>query len=305
MKSLFLLAVAVSLISTCQFPTTREGSGPGGVFFREGLSEKFGSIWYDGMAEVSTYAVTQERYGELREAAEVLIFVTEDFSSAKQVKLDDPAAAGADRVPVLKMNTVRRFHTGIYDYSIEQSVFTPLDVENHKFTLKTVTTVQDWCGQTFTQLNLADRGYRLRWFSYFEKEGDTDTLLSFAVLEDELLNRLRLNPASIPTGTVAILPSSIFLRLRHQPAQVFHADLQVLLSGPDTPSVLTVRYLDLPRTLDIFFESTFPHRILGWEERDRNRLSSKGTLRTSRRTPYWKENSQQYRYLRDSLALPF
>jgi hypothetical protein len=103
----------------------------------------FNDYWYQGKAEITAYAVEQERYGEIRKAEQVNIFVTEDFSARKQVKLDDPAAAGADRVPVLKLNTVRRYHTGIYDYSMMQSVFTPVSGDK---TLKTTCSVQDWCG---------------------------------------------------------------------------------------------------------------------------------------------------------------
>lgn len=86
------------------------------------LPEGFNAYWYAGKAEISSYNVTQERYGEIRQAEQVNIFVTEDFSASKQVKLDNPA--GGDPVPVLKLNSIRRFHTGIYDYSIMQSSFT-------------------------------------------------------------------------------------------------------------------------------------------------------------------------------------
>ena len=81
----------------------------------------FNDYWYAGNAELCTYSVSQERYGEIRQAEQINIVVTEDFSDARQVKLDDPAAAGIDRIPVLKFNSIRRFHTGIYDYSIMQS----------------------------------------------------------------------------------------------------------------------------------------------------------------------------------------
>ncbi|HPI08792.1 MAG TPA: hypothetical protein PLM41_20495, partial [Saprospiraceae bacterium] len=59
-----------------------------------------GNYWFQGKAEIARYKVEQERYGEMRSAQQIMVFVTEDFSASKQVKLDDPAAAGADRVPV-------------------------------------------------------------------------------------------------------------------------------------------------------------------------------------------------------------
>nr|MBC8451166.1 hypothetical protein [Planctomycetota bacterium] len=56
----------------------------------------------------------QARYGEVHAGQAVLIFVTEDLSRSKQVKLDSVAGAGDDRVPVLKLNLTKKFDTGVY-----------------------------------------------------------------------------------------------------------------------------------------------------------------------------------------------
>ncbi|HNE28393.1 MAG TPA: hypothetical protein PLW66_04460, partial [Saprospiraceae bacterium] len=130
------------------------GSPAKGPFNTTPVDTGFNHYWFQGQAEIAVYEVQQDRYDSIRPAQEVMVFVTEDFSERKQVKLDAPEQAGADRVPVLKLNAIRRFHTGIYDYSLMQSVFTPLDAARHPFTLKTSTTVQDWCGQVFAQMNL-------------------------------------------------------------------------------------------------------------------------------------------------------
>ena len=60
-----------------------------------------------------------------------------------------------------------------------QSIFTPIDWKNRPRSLKTSASVQEWCGHVFTQMNLTDGGknWRLRGFSYFEKEGDSDEKL--------------------------------------------------------------------------------------------------------------------------------
>ncbi len=76
---------------------------------------------------MSTYDFLQNRYGEERTGEAILVFVTEDFSASKQVKLDNSAEAGKDKVPIMKLNHIRRFVTGIYDYSMTLSVFTPVD----------------------------------------------------------------------------------------------------------------------------------------------------------------------------------
>ena len=84
----------------------------------------FGDYWYQGKAEITSYEMEQARYGEIRKGHAVLIFVTEDFSKSKQVKLDNPQKDPEDAVKILKLNFVRKFITGIYPYSIMTSVFT-------------------------------------------------------------------------------------------------------------------------------------------------------------------------------------
>ncbi len=260
----------------------------------------FDAYWYQGKAELSTYAVTQERYGEERPAEQVNIFVTEDFSRQKQVKLDDPAKAGDDRVPVLKMNSVRRFHTGIYDYSVMQSVFSPIDGTP---TLKITSTVQDWCGHVFTQFNLDKKEYRIRQFSYFEQEGDMDLRLPLTILEDDLWMHLRLHPDLIRMGRVQIVPATLYLRFRHKPFETHTATLA--MDKGDRENTLRVTYEDIPRSLTIRFEPTSPYRILGWEETDNGKLMSKGQLKTVRLEPYWMQNSNKSNAMRDSLQVHF
>ena len=112
----------------------------------------FNQYWYSGNAELNSYALKQSRYGEMRDGEVVLVFVTEPFSESKQVKLDYPKMAGKDKVPVMKLNQVGKFSTGIYDYSIMTSTFTPVDTKAFPHTLKSTTSVQEWCGHTYTCL---------------------------------------------------------------------------------------------------------------------------------------------------------
>jgi hypothetical protein len=256
------------------------------------------TYWYQGKAEISTYAVTQERYGEPREAEQVNVFVTEDFSKQKQVKLDNAAAAGADRVPVLKLNSIRRFETGIYDYSIMQSIFSPTDGGP---AIKSTCTVQDWCGQVFFQTNRTPDGYQAKGFSYFESEGDTDVKLPKALLEDELWVRLRLDPSAIPTGKQLVIPSAVYSRIRHKAYTALTAEIST--EKGEKESILRVRYEGTPRSLSIRYETAFPYRILGWEEMDNARNSSSGTLKKTRMQAYWSENSNAFSGLRDSLGI--
>ena len=160
--------------------------------------DTFAAYWYRGEAELTSYRLSQARYGAIREGEAVLIYVTEPFSRRRHVKVDDAEAAGDDAETVLKLNATRSFVTGIYPYSMMTSVFTPVDLARP--TLKVTTTAQEWCGHTFTQLNRARAGWSLRAFSYFEQEGDRTQNLPDVWLEDALWTTLRLDPAALPTG---------------------------------------------------------------------------------------------------------
>lgn len=264
------------------------------------LANGFAQYWYQGKAELNTFKVTQERYGELRDAEQVSVFVTEDFSKSKQVKLDDAAQAGADRAPILKLNTIRRFHTGIYDYSIMASVFNPID---GGMAIKSTSTVQDWCGHVFSQLNVQSAGYEAKTFSYFETEGDQKIALGKALLEEELMLRIRMNPSTVPTGAVKVIPDLAYIRMRHKPLKV--EDATISIGVEPQSSVLTLQYTSIPRQLVVRFESDFPHKILGWEEQVEGKLMSRGVLKASILSPYWMQHGLADDHLRDSLKLTF
>ncbi len=268
------------------------------------LSAEFKNYWFQGQAELNVYAVEQERYGEIREAQQVMIFVTEDFSKSKQVKLDNPGLAGADRLPVLKLNAIRRFHTGIYDYSLMESVFSPL---NGSPAVKNTVSIQDWCGHVFAQFNYTGKAYRTKMFSYFEAEGDLDTVIQNAdLLESDFWTRLRLNPELIKTGRYRLIPSAFFARLRHKSLRAEPADVYFEQPGGNPNlQTLVIKYPDLDRVVEIQFEPLFPFKIVGWEERHSGKMISRGMLQKTIKTAYWNQNQTEDRTLRDSLFLFF
>src|SRR5258708_5694935 len=151
-------------------------------------TEQFKSYWYSGKAEISSYKLIQSRYGESRKGKAMLIFVTEDFSKRKQVKLDDPESAGKDKVNVLKLNFTKNFVTGIYPYSMMLSVFSPVNRNQQAHSLKVTMSSQEWCGNVFSQMNFVGNKYAFVGHSYFEKEGEENILLQGTWLEDELWN---------------------------------------------------------------------------------------------------------------------
>ena len=144
----------------------------------------------------------------------MLIFVTEDFLSDKQVKFER-----GDRTnkveSVLKLNFTKKFFTGVYPYSMMSSIFTPVD--KNKSTFKVTTSSQEWCGHTFSQLNLKKNQYKGILHSYFMNEGDQEFTLDAALLEDEIWTKIRLNPKDLPTGTIELIPGTMFLRLEEDP----------------------------------------------------------------------------------------
>ncbi len=302
-NNILVFAVLTGLVASLQAcidtnaASQKKANDPAASFIMPPASPD--NYWYQGKAELSSYDVEQERYGEMRKAQQVNIFVTEDFSAKKQVKLDDAAAAGSDRMPVLKLNTVRRFNTGIYDYSIMQSVFSPYAGGS---ALKTTTSVQDWCGQVFAQYNNRGQGaWEHTLNSYFESEGDQRGQLAADYLEDEIWTLARLDPAKLKTGALKVIPSSVHLRLRHKPIQPEDATLAV--NSDNSGLRVVLNYISIQRTLTIQCEPKAPWRITGWEEVVGGKTSSKGTLKGVRMSAYWGEHDNSFEHLRDSLRL--
>src|SRR6478736_997100 len=182
--------------------------------------DAFGRYWYQGKAEVNSYALEQFRYGEKREAEAVLVFVTEDLSREKQVKLDVPEKAGKDAQKILKLNFTKKFITGVYPYSMLLSTFLP--VYDSVPAVKIAASVQDWCGQTYAQLNFRNGAYQAERHSFFETEGDQELTLK-ARAEDELWTLLRLNPNQLPLGKQNLIPGLLDLRFTHQPFKTYQA----------------------------------------------------------------------------------
>lgn len=270
-------------------------------------SDDFGDYWYQGEAELTSYDLQQARYGEVHDGSAVLIFVTEPFSKSKQVKVDDASAAGDDAATVLKLNLTKTFNTGIYPYSMMSSVFTPVDRQALPRTLKVTTSVQEWCGHVFMQLNRTQDGYRTQRFSYFESEGDGAGTLPDALLEDEVWTAIRLNPDDLPTGTVQMVPGTQYLRLGHVETRPYEAQA-TLKRASDSLRTYTLTYPALDRSLSIRFQADFPYEIEGWTEThpsgfgpDARALTTEATRRQRTMQPYWQQNGTEDEALRERL----
>jgi hypothetical protein len=292
---IFCSALGISLIS-CDM---QSGKPTNSI-----ISSDFKSYWYAGNAEVSSYNLIQNRYGEERKGKAMMIFVTEDFSKSKQVKLDNPDLAGTDKVSVLKLNMTKNFVTGIYPYSMMLSAFTPVDSNQVPYTIKLTMTVQEWCGQVFSQLNLKHKNYVITGHSYFEKEGDETLNLKVTWLEDELWNRIRLDPQSLPVGEAEVIPGLFFSRLSH----VGLNSEKAICTKEEASDLVTylITYPSHRRSLAIEYEKAFPHTIKGWTEKfeqNGNLYTTTASLDKQLITNYWTKNKNEFLYLRDSLGL--
>jgi hypothetical protein len=271
----------------------------------------FDEYWYQGKAELTSYKLEQARYGEAHPGHAVLIFVTEDFSRSKQVKLDNPASAGEDRTRVMKHNFTKKFNTGIYPYSMMTSVFTPIESSYNPRALKITNSSQEWCGHTWIQLNRFENTYRFQQSSYFENEGDRMLTLVDAILEDELWSIIRIDPASLPTGKVKLIPGMMFQRLRHTSWEIQNAEVSLEhFSEDESMWIYKIFYPALDRALTILFNKKFPYEIGGWEESYKSGWGSRASKLTSRATlnkrimvDYWTKNRLADSNWRNELGL--
>lgn len=262
------------------------------------LSTNFKEYWFEGKAEISSYKLEQSRYGEPRLGTAVLIFVTEDFLPEAQVKADEKDDSN---IPVLKLNAVKNFNTGIYPYSIMQSTFFPLVGNSHA--LKISASIQEWCGHVYTQLNNREN-FEIISNSYFQGEADQNMELEKTWLENEVWTQLRINPDNLPTGEVQIIPSLEFLGLAHIEIKAYKATAEFYQD--DSLGVYKISYPELQRNLKIYYQTSFPFSIEKWEEtteKNGESFTTTATKMESIKSDYWDKNSNKDLPLREKLNL--
>ncbi|WP_378187745.1 septum formation inhibitor Maf [Aquimarina sp. W85] len=264
------------------------------------LTTKFKDYWYAGEAEITSYSLNQVRYGELRKGSAVLIYVTEDFLPDIQVKANQKKPSN---ISVLKLNATKKFTTGIYPYAIMQSTFYP--VANNQHALKVTSSIQEWCGQVYAQLNSKEK-FDIISHSYFQGEGDQAYQIEKTLLENELWTKLRIDPMSLPQGTRQIVPSFEYCRLFHKEIKAYTATTH--LKQEDSLTTYTLSYPELKRSLSITFDTKFPHQIDSWTEHyslddSPTKLVTSAKRIKTIKSDYWSKNSTQYNGLRDTLKL--
>ncbi|MFK8060451.1 MAG: septum formation inhibitor Maf [Polaribacter sp.] len=246
---------------------------------------KFNAYWYAGKAEITSYKLYQNRYGEIHEGTAVNIFVTEDFLPEKQVKAD---YRNEKNIPILKLNSTKKYVTGIYPYSLMTSTFSPINT-NEK-AIKISFSAQEWCGNTFVQLNNRKQ-FEIDFHSYFESNSDRQLSIKKDVLENELWNQLRINPLEIKKGRYKVIPSFEFLALNHKKIKAYDAEVNLIEKGKFMS--FSIYYPELKRKLVLNLTREFPYIIESWEETFTQRgktLTTKATKIKTIQSAYWSKN---------------
>jgi hypothetical protein len=269
------------------------------AFAAPAFGQDFWAHWGDGKAELDGYRLTEPRYGVKRSGSAVLVFVTEDFSDSLRVKADPGKHPASDVYPVLKLNLVRDFQTGIYNYNAMTSTFARVragwPVEKVSFSS------QEWCGQVWHQITPRDGKVLGLFHSYFDGEADgkDDLVLpKDGVFEDALAILLRgWNGAYLKAGesrVVPFLPSLFRSRLAHERLAWGKATITRAAAGREVKvpagAFLAVTWTVAEEggaklTYDV--EAAPPYRLLRWS----SDAGEEAVLLGSSRLSYWKLNA--------------
>jgi len=267
----------------------------------------FWQHWGDGQAEMAGYDLSFPRYGETRKGTAVAIFVTEPFSNAQRVKADRGKHPRGDEFQVMKLNLVRDFNTGVYDYNLMTSTFVALQANGDLQpgqTAKVSFSSQEWCGHVYQQLVFREDGIEQAIHSYFDGEGDQSRKLrvqSDGISEDALFHWARglAQPFLEPGKSVRrpLIRSLTTSRLQHVSVEWRDATFTrgdkvapISVAAGTFPAQVWSVAVDGGGQWSFWVENQPPHRILRW----RTGEGEEGSLIRSDRMPYWKMNGSQF-----------
>ena len=274
------------------------------------VDDAFWQHWGDGQAELSAYRLTQPRYGVERSGTAVFVFVTEEFTSQQRVKSD---GGHDDEFGVLKLNDMRDFQTGVYDYHTMTSAFLPVDGSLPVgLPTKVSLSVQEWCGHVYEQILVDEGGMRRVSHSYFDGEADRAGELPRreGVFADALPMVVRGLPVPLvepgQSKTLPLFPRLMDGRFAHVDSAWTEATIrrQTATHTRSVPAgdfevVDVVVAVEGGRTTTWHVESAAPHRIIAWESDDGESAVLLGTMRS----PYWQLNGPEGERLLPQLGL--
>jgi hypothetical protein len=258
------------------------------------VPDTFWAHWSDGQAELATYRLIQPQYGEPREGTAVLVFVTERLDPSTLIKTEsDPSRGRA----VFKLNDMRDFQTGVYDYHTMTSTFLALEGPSVPgVPLKVSTSVQEWCGHSWERLRFDARRIQRIVHSYFEGEGEQDTAWRYpagAVVLDALPLTLRADRERIlgqsGTRNVTWLTGRVEARLTHEQAPwrsgqlTLHDDRVERRVGDEVVTCEVWTLSSKETSITWWIEERMPHRLIGWQ----TSAGESAQLITTQRMAYW------------------
>lgn len=297
-QRLWPVAVLSLGVVVCGSAYSPEAAAPAVTPLTAESSKAFWAHWGDGRAEMNGYRLVQPRYGAPRTGSAVYIFVTEDFSDSLRVKSDPGQHPASDVYPVMKLNAVRHFQTGIYDYKIMASTFAR--VAAGWPVAKVSFSSQEWCGHVYHQILPRAGKVDGVYHSYFDGEADGEDRLPApegGVYEDAVPILVRgwgstyLQPGE--SRNVPYLPGLMRARLEHRKLAWGQATISrsAATSSVKVPAgsfeavVWTVAEKGGPTTT-YHIEAAAPHRLVRWS----TSAGEEGSLLGSTRLAYWKLN---------------
>jgi hypothetical protein len=289
-----LVLLVVPAVQRASEAADELGAGPPS---QTSVADDFGARWYDGHAEVNGYRWSGTRYGELRSGEAVAIFVTETMSAKDHLKVDREEEHDGETFTALKLNLVRDFQTGIYDYDTMTTVFVRVeDIAPVKLSFAST----EWCGNVYEELDLRPTDVQVDVKSYFQGETSQGTLVNKqdGIVGDQLLVWLRgLRGPVLALGETRTLPyvaDAFERRLRH--SAIGWGELTVTLrpeiervevpAGAYPAHVYELAASD-GRTGTVAIGVDSPHLLLSWEWQRDGEVLDAAVLTGSERLKYW------------------
>lgn len=236
------------------------------------ISKKFKDYWYSREAEITSYKLEQAEQGQIHTGTAVMIYETQSVLPKIHVK---SSAKNPHNIPVLKLNTTKKFNTSINSFSMMTSTFYPVYKKQHA--IKISQSTQEWAGQQYAQLNNRDK-FEIKSYSNLEGIEDKEYSIEKTHLENEIWTQIRINPADLPTGDIKMVPDFSHSRLKRIILQEYTA------TATNTPGEYTLEYPTLNRKLVINYDTEFPYTINSWKESFKNRGGPKSKFITTKAT---------------------
>lgn len=306
-KRLLALGTGSLVLASLLIGVSVVQSEPKDILTEPKIDSEFWQQWGDGQAEIAGYDLTFTRYGQKRQGTAITIFVTETFSNSKRVKADYGRHPKSDTYPVMKLNLIQDFPTGVYDYNMMTSTFVGLSGVNKRgagLATKVSFSSQEWCGHVYHQMLFDKDAVRYQSHSYFDGEADASGKHKYpdnGIAEDALFHWARGFAApALKSGETKTISSLRSLEV----ARLFHTSVdweKIILSRSAKTEKLKVPAGEFDvetfqavigdtiakqRTWTFKVEKAAPHRIVQWS----NSLGHKASLLASKRMKYWELN---------------